>query len=417
MSEKAGPPEEPRRAKPVHAWPLLAVGVLMVAALVAMLPLSLRRVSGTDDCKGRSGPAAIGGAYSLALPVSRDVSGATTTATVDFDRRLWRVVGNDQMQSVAGTSAQVAPGADVSGQISLINPAQAVFEASSVYLSFLTEKRTDGCSTAALVVAGRRIGSGAGVPSTTPTRPESVAMQKVVHAANTTLASKSASVVLKFSDGRTLGLAAGPGSGTGSFDFPAAEGALNFSAEVVFAGPRLYVQRSQTQSNPAGQKPWVFIDLSAATDSLGTNLPQFVVQAVSLNPLLAVEQLVWGGTAAVATAGMPDTYTVTVDLRRALAAVAGPDQKPFAAALASEISAGGQDTTIGIQVTLDGSGRLSELRFTPPGAGADSYTLSLSHYGTSVHVSLPSPDNMTDLTSLLPSAERENNGGGDGDGS
>jgi hypothetical protein len=177
------------------------------------------------------------------------------------------------------------------------------------------------------------------------------------------------------------------------------------------------VRRTTSTSNLAGQKAWTFIDLSAAPDSLGTSLPQFIVQAASVNPLLAVEQLLWGGVQASPSPGAAnDAFTVTVDLRRAFAATSGPDQKPFAAALAAQIAAIKGKATIDVAVRLDPSGRIAELRYSPPGAGLGILTLTLSHYGSPINITVPSQDQLTELTSLLPKAERENNGGGDGDG-
>jgi hypothetical protein len=245
--------------------------------------------------------------------------------------------------------------------------------------------------------------------------PAAKPLPAVVAAVDRTLAAGSAAVALRLSNGQAFGKARRPLSGSGSFSFVDALGTVKLGRDLIFAVSQLYLKQPASPTVNAVEKPWTFVDLESR-EVLDTNLPDFVVQTESINPLLAIQMLAWGGVAAKSTGtdakGRP-TYTVTVDLALAAAAASGPAKTSFVDALKAQ---SGHRRKIPVTVTLDRAGRIARVAYTPPGAGVGTVTLSLSNFGMPVSVSAPPSSQVTDLFKTLPDAERENNGGGDADG-
>ena len=255
--------------------------------------------------------------------------------------------------------------------------------------------------------AGSRVRPSAGGTST--------ALATVMAAVEKTLGLGTAAVEMRFSNGQAFGSPGHAISASGSFDFVSAIGSLRLEREMIFAIAQLYLRQPAAPSVDATQKPWTFVDLESS-DLLETNLPDFVAQAESINPLLALQQLAWGSVKAkqsgVSATGT-QTFTVTVDLAQASSRAAGPAAKALRTALEAQ---GKLRKKIPVAVTLDKSGRIARLRFTPPGAGVGTVTLSLSRFGSPVNVQLPPKSQVTNLFAVIPHAERENAGGGDSDG-
>ena len=81
----------------------------------------------------------------------------------------------------------------------------------------------------------------------------------------------------------------------------------------------------------------------------------------------------------------------------------------------AQLSAGG-GTVVPFYVWIDKGGRVVEYRSVFPGTGVGVALVGLHSFGAKLHVAAPSPSQVVDLTSLTPSGERENSGGGDSDG-
>jgi hypothetical protein len=264
--------------------------------------------------------------------------------------------------------------------------------------------------------------------------PSAQALQAVTGAAAGAL-SRTAGVAMTLSRGALFGAPSSPVDASGTFDFGSLRGSLSFvpsgsrtSEPVVFTPTAVYV-RPPAGGSPLPQgKSWTVADFSDP-EALTSNFPRLIAQAESVNPALILSELLWGASAA-APAGSDVVrgrsaagYAVTVDLTRALGAVAGPAQVPFSRAIASQVVAlhgaldgSGPHVTLAVRVWVADTGQLARISLSPPGAGVGGLTITLAGFGAAVHADPPPPAQVVDVLTLAPGGERENSNGGDSDG-
>jgi hypothetical protein len=268
----------------------------------------------------------------------------------------------------------------------------------------------------------------------TPSAAAASAAALVRTAARRTLAAP-AGVELQLTGASAFGASRAPVLGSGEFDFPSASGSESVdlgessgqepgNEQVLFLSQRVYLQPKGlgTSVLPKGRE-WVSAELTGSK-AVNTNFPSFALQAQSIDPQLPLSELAGGAIAATPTAsasigGLPARgYAVTVDLGRALAGLTGANAGALAQAIQTELApptgAGSPQTTIDVWIGLEG--RVARLRSATPGVGAGTATMTLCCYGAPVLVPAPAPARVIDISSLTPSGERENNGGGDSDG-
>jgi hypothetical protein len=214
--------------------------------------------------------------------------------------------------------------------------------------------------------------------------------------------------------------------GSATIDLGEMSGQERGNEQVLFTPALAYLQpkSSATAVLPKG-KEWVSAALTGS-ESVNTNFPSFVLQVESVNPQLLLTEIAGGAVSAVPVGPtsiegqVALAYQVTVDLTRALSASAGPSGAALAQAIRSELSAPGsgqsarQRTSITTWVGI--SGQVIQLRASPPGAGVGTATMTMCCFGSPVQVGPPPASRVVSITSLTPSGERENNGGGDSDG-
>jgi hypothetical protein len=276
-------------------------------------------------------------------------------------------------------------------------------------------------------------------------RTTAAALTAVQAAARATLA-HPAGVEFRLDGSRALGSSSAPVLGSGEFDFPSGTGNETIdlgevdhqepgTEHVIFLPSRVYLQpKSPTRTVLPTGKTWVSATL-VGSDSVYTNFPSFALQAEGVNPQFLLSELAGGSVSAVplgqkamVTLGQEainDTharaYDVTVDFTRALSVSTGPTGAVFGEAIRSELAAlaSGQPAErrgASIRTWVDSHGRVIQMQTSPPGAGVGTVTMTMCCFGLSVEIALPSPSQVVDITSLTPSGERENNGGGDSDG-
>jgi hypothetical protein len=111
-----------------------------------------------------------------------------------------------------------------------------------------------------------------------------------------------------------------------------------------------------------------------------------------------------------------------VDLARALSGATGPAAPASSLAIQEQLTAVGSgqssstSPTVPILVWIDRAGRVVQLQASLPGAGEGTAVVTVRSFGDAVRIAAPPPTQVIDITSLSPSGERENNGGGDSDG-
>lgn len=279
-------------------------------------------------------------------------------------------------------------------------------------------------------------GAGATSPAATPPHPANASVALIAAAARATLAAP-AGLQLRLEGASAFGASSAPVLGSGEFDFAAARGGETIdlgetgsrepgNEQVLFLSGRAYLQPkgNGTSVLPPG-KEWVSADL-AGSEAVNTNFPSFTLQAEAIDPQLPLGELA-GGTVAAAplgatlVEGVPALgYRATVDLARALSALNGPASAALAQAIRTELSssAGGSAGAGRIVLSLwIGPGkRIVQLQGVAPGAGTGRATMTLCCFGSPVRVGPPPSARVIDISSLTPSGERENNGGGDSDG-
>jgi hypothetical protein len=155
---------------------------------------------------------------------------------------------------------------------------------------------------------------------------------------------------------------------------------------------------------------WISVPLTRVAESL---FPRFVEQAEGLTPQLLLDEIAWGAQSASSQGRevvnhIPFAkYTVSVSLRRALAAATGPGAAAIRLAIRDELSAmhsrvpAGRSQPALVTVWIDGPGRIARLEGALPGSGLGTVTFVLSNYGIAVSGSTPRPAQIVAIYSVL----------------
>jgi hypothetical protein len=287
---------------------------------------------------------------------------------------------------------------------------------------------------AVLCVACSSSGHSSGTGSSRATYAPSPSLLGGTPAAAARTLTQRVAVSWKASAAEIFGPVRAPAFGQGTFDLPQQlghetidlpEGAHQElgTEQAIFLPTQVYLQpRGNGFAVLPPGKHWLTVSL-AASDPVQTNFPTFIAQVEAVNPALLLAELEWGASAsrrlgAGSLQGRQmsvPSYEVTIDLARALAHASGPMGQVLGEAIQEQLTASGS-RTFTMTVWIDRRGRVVKMRGSLPGTGAGTETVALSSFGARVHVTTPDPDSVVDITSLTPSAERENKGGGDGDG-
>jgi hypothetical protein len=292
-----------------------------------------------------------------------------------------------------------------------------------------------GCGGAGAADEGTQPISGAAVQQAVAARATPADLNVVRNAVSETLASP-AGAEFRLDGSRAFGSSPAPVLGSGEFDFPSGTGNETIdlgevghqepgTEHIVFLPSQVYLQpkSSTTTVLPKG-KAWMSARLTGS-ESVNTNFPLFALQAEGVNPQLLLVELAGGAVSAIPAGRafinqeQARAYDVEIDLTRALSASTGPAGPVFGQAIQSELAAlgsgkGKQSTSI--RTWVGDGGRVVQMQAAPPGAGVGTATITMCCFGSPVEVALPPPSQVVDITSLTPSGERENNGGGDSDG-
>jgi hypothetical protein len=299
--------------------------------------------------------------------------------------------------------------------------------------------RTGGVCAALLIVALALVAAGrwsAPSPQTAATAfgPGSPQALAAVRAAAGSASQGAATFSMALTRATVFGAHPSSATASGTFDYSTQQGTVAIAAAgsaspqlVVFTPQAVYLNPASAQGSQLGGRPWKAVRFSDSS-TLTKNLPDFVSQVESLNPALTLGELVWGSTAASlsgpdAVDGQPATrYEVMVQPAQAL--VNAPGGEPgLAQALESQVSAlarsapaGPAFATFPARAWLSESGRLLRAELSPPGAGTGTMVLTIGAPIAALSFQPPAADQVVDLSSLIPSGERENQNGGDSDG-
>jgi hypothetical protein len=301
--------------------------------------------------------------------------------------------------------------------------------------------RTGGVCAALLIVALALVTAGRwSAPSPeTPTAaaafgPGSPQALAAVRAAAGSASQGAATFSIALTRATVFGAHPSSATASGTFDYSTQQGTVAIAVAgsaspqlVVFTPQAAYVNPASAQGSQLGGRPWKAVRFSASS-TLTKNLPDFVGQIESLNPALTLGELVWGSTAASLSGpdvvdGQPATR-YEVMLQPAQSLVNAPGEEPgLAQALESQVSAlarsapaGPAFATFPARAWLSESGRLLRAELSPPGAGAGTVVLTMGGPVAALSFQPPAADQVVDLSSLIPSGERENQNGGDSDG-
>jgi hypothetical protein len=214
------------------------------------------------------------------------------------------------------------------------------------------------------------------------------------------------------------------GRGSEVIDLPEVGHQEPGTERAIFLPTRVYLQPKArgVAVLPRGKR-WLSASLTGS-EPVNTNFPSFVAQVEGVNPVLLLADLEWGAMASVPLGAgrqivdhvAAERYRVTVDLVRALAGIGGPSATVLSQAIQEQLTAGGAAHSFSVLVWVDRQGRVVQMQASLPGTGEGTELLAISYFGAPVRVTVPPRALVVDITSLTPSGERENNGGGDTDG-
>jgi hypothetical protein len=257
--------------------------------------------------------------------------------------------------------------------------------------------------------------SGTTSPDATTTTKPSGPLAALSAAVANTLATGSAQVHLRLSNGKAFGKPGRSLAGSGEYSFVDTQGFVRLKPEVIFAAAQLYVKTPAVPATSTAPRPWTFIDLDSL-EVAEVKYQGLMSQVESINPALMLQVPAWGGVKAEVSdaKGGAQTFTVTVDLERAADHAAGPVQRTFVSVLKAQA---GKQRRIPVTVAVDHAGRVTRVSYSPPGIAVGTTTLSISGFGSSVDVRAPTQDQVTNLLQVLEAAEGETNGSGESNGS
>ena len=174
---------------------------------------------------------------------------------------------------------------------------------------------------------------------------------------------------------------------------------------LVFLPAKIFLAPATQRLLPAG-KTVISVPVSAGTAAVA-GATRFVTQAMGLNPLLLLDEIAAGATAATRTgsevvAHVPFVdYRVTVDLRRALAHLSGPFARAERIAITQELAAlGPGHSSVEVAVRVDGAGFVRDLHTSVPGSKLGRLAMDLHGYGATFKPSYPTPAQIVTLASL-----------------
>jgi hypothetical protein len=291
---------------------------------------------------------------------------------------------------------------------------------------------------AALALVGCSTGYGSagttGETSRAPFAPSAVTLNGVPAAAARTLTQR-ALIGWRLEGAQVFGPVRAAVFGQGPFDLQAGRGSETIdlperahqepgTEHAIFLPTRVYLKPNGggLAVLPRG-KQWLSASL-VGSEPVSTNFPNFVAQVEGVNPVLLLTELEWGAVASVALGSgrqivdhvAAQRYRVTVDLTRALAVAGGPLAAVLSQAIQEQLTSAGGAGRFTVLTWVDHRGRVVQMQATLPGTGEGTELLAVSYFGAQVRVAPPAPAGVIDITSLTPSGERENNGGGDTDG-
>ena len=173
---------------------------------------------------------------------------------------------------------------------------------------------------------------------------------------------------------------------------------------LVFLPTKIYLAPAAQQALPEGKS---VISVPVSGTGAVTGASRFVAQAMGLNPVLLLDEIAVGATAAEKTGSevvdhVPFTdYRVTVDLRRALARARGPFARAERLAIRQELAALGPGrSVVHVDVRTDGAGFVRGLGATVPGSKLGRLALDLHGYGATFEPSYPAAAQVVSLSAL-----------------
>jgi hypothetical protein len=174
---------------------------------------------------------------------------------------------------------------------------------------------------------------------------------------------------------------------------------------LVFLPTKIFLAPAAQQALPRG-KSVISVPLTG-NGSATTGAKRFVAQAIGLNPVLLLDELAAGATAASKTGSELvqhvhyTDYRVTVDLRRALTRARGPFARAERLAIKRQLAAlGPGPPLVRVDVRTDSAGFVRGLDATVPGSKLGRVALDLHGYGASVEPTHPTAAQVVSLSSL-----------------
>jgi hypothetical protein len=217
--------------------------------------------------------------------------------------------------------------------------------------------------------------------------------------------------------------------GVGAFDFARRSGRVEITGsagteKVIFLPEAIFIRQPPPSSGasplPAGRS-WVSAGLNEQPGP-GSGLPLFVDQVEVVNVGLILEEIRWGAVAARSLGPAPvggvltQGYAVTVNLRQAQRNAVGVAGRDLTRVVDYQVQAisrnGAPSATLRMDVWLAPSGKVARLKWSPPGGGIGTTSLTMSDLRAQLRVSAPSPSQTVDVATLSPAGEKE---GGLGD--
>lgn len=200
------------------------------------------------------------------------------------------------------------------------------------------------------------------------------------------------------------------GLGYAAIYLPAARSAPEKKWFLVFLPTKVYLTRSPSLAAvlPSG-KTWASIDVGSG--SIDERSAAFVAQVEGINPQLLLDEIAWG---AVSSSPAHDSvidhvpyseYVVTVNLKRALSSATGAIRVAIQAQLdALKATPSSGSRLVQITILTDALERVTRMQAVLPGSKLGAVSMKLVQFGTTVGKSLPPASQVTDLTSVAPSA-------------
>ena len=174
---------------------------------------------------------------------------------------------------------------------------------------------------------------------------------------------------------------------------------------MVYGPDKIYLNPGRGTGTVLRHALWISAALTGS-EPAGTLFSQYIEQFEGMGPQMLLSELAWGATSAKSAGtdtveGAPaDNYTVTVDLKKALAAATGPANNALRVAIGDELTRAGAAGMVSMLVSINKDGYVVKLDLKEPGSALGRVLMRFFQFGVKLTGTTPPENKVADIASV-----------------